>query len=187
MRTLHFPPAVNRFDLAVDDAFEQVRGRPHADALFYGASALGDNSLIWHLIGATRGLRSEHHFQAAVRLSVSLGVESALVNGLLKSLVRRDRPVIEQIRPRYLRHPRTSSFPSGHASSGFMAAGLLSEGDHLAPLYYATAVVVASSRVYTRIHHPSDVIVGAALGVLFARVIRRLAPLPPLVGEAAAE
>lgn len=179
MPTLHFPPAVENFDLRIDRSFDRLRARRGADKLFYGASALGDNSLIWHLIGAARGLRSERDLRAAIRLSVALGVESALVNGLLKSLVRRQRPLLEELRPRYLRHPRTSSFPSGHASSAFTAAGLLSDGDRLAPAYYAIAVVVASSRIYTRIHHPSDVVVGAALGVVLARAARTISPLQP--------
>ena len=42
---------------------------------------------------------------------------------------------------------------------------LTAGGDPLWPLYYALAVVVASSRVYVRIHHASDVVAGAALGV----------------------
>ncbi len=180
MPTLPIPPGVERFDLRVDQAFDRLRGRRGADKAFYGASALGDNSLIWHLIGATRGLRSERDLRAAVRLSVSLGIESALVNGLFKSAVKRRRPIWEELRPRYLRHPRTSSFPSGHASSAFTAAGLLSDGDRLAPLYYAIGVVVASSRVYTRIHHPSDVVAGALIGVVIAKAVRRVVPLPPV-------
>jgi undecaprenyl-diphosphatase len=83
------------------------------------------------------------------------------------------------IRPHYLRTPRSTSFPSGHASSAFTAAGILSEDDDLKPLYYAIAVVVASSRVYVKIHHASDVIAGAALGVVLARIARRLWRVPP--------
>ena len=37
---------------------------------------------------------------------------------------------------------------------------------------------VASSRVYVKIHHPSDVIAGAILGVALARVARRVWPFP---------
>lgn len=180
MRLLRFPPWVDRFDLAGDRAFDRLRGRPQVDWIFYAASAVGDNSLIWHLSGAVGALRSEHHVRAAVRLSVALAIESALVNGLLKSLVRRQRPVLEELRPRYLRHPRTSSFPSGHASAAFTAAGILSDGDPLAPLFYAMAVVVASSRIFARVHHPSDVVAGALLGVAFARVVRRIDPLAPV-------
>jgi undecaprenyl-diphosphatase len=113
-----------------------------------------------------------------VRATAILGAESLLVNGGIKSLFRRKRPIMESIRPHYLRTPRSTSFPSGHASSAFTAAGILSEDDSLAPLYYAIAVVVASSRVYVKIHHASDVLAGAAMGIVFARVARRIWPAP---------
>ncbi|QXC63411.1 phosphatase PAP2 family protein [Aquihabitans sp. G128] len=74
----------------------------------------------------------------------------------------------------------TSSFPSGHASSAFTAAGILSEHDPaLKPLFYAVAVVVATSRVHVQIHHASDVLAGAALGIVFAKLATRAWPLPP--------
>jgi undecaprenyl-diphosphatase len=62
----------------------------------------------------------------------------------------------------------TSSFPSGHASAAFFSAAILTTatGRSLAPVWYSTAAIVATSRAYVRIHHPSDVIGGAAAGVL---------------------
>ncbi len=108
-----------------------------------------------------------------VRLSAALGVESALVNVVLKSLVKRERPVAEFERPLHLRVPLTTSFPSGHASAAFCAATLLSDGDRLAPLYYAAAVIAASSRIHVRIHHASDVVAGAALGLVPGTDVRR--------------
>ena len=100
------------------------------------------------------------------------------MNGPVKSLFKRHRPAWEQERPRKLRRPRTSSFPSGHASSAFTAAGVLSQGDPLWPAYYVIAAVVASSRVYVKIHHPSDVVAGAVLGIALAEVAKRVWPLP---------
>lgn len=178
------PPAsraatVRSFDDAVDRAFDRVRGNPKLDRLFYGASALGDHGLLWLLLGALRGLRSERDWKAAVRVGIGVGAESALVNLGVKSLFRRARPVHELPRPLRLRQPRTSSFPSGHATSAFTAAALLSEEDELWPLYYAAAVIVATSRVYVRIHHASDVVGGIAIGVVLGRIARKLMPLPP--------
>lgn len=164
---------VAAFDARVDRAFDRLRGNKVADRAFYAASALGDHGLIWLLVGAARGLTSERREREAVRLGVALGIESALVNGVIKSMFRRTRPIWNETRPHALRRPRTSSFPSGHASSGFMAAGLMSERDPARPLYYALAVFVASSRIYVRIHHASDVVAGAALGAVLARVFRR--------------
>jgi undecaprenyl-diphosphatase len=171
---------IARFDDSVDSAFDDLRGNPVTDRLFYGASELGDFSLVWFILGAVRGLRSERDWHAAVRVGIGLAVESALVNGVIKSFFRRRRPATEGfIHVLPLRRPRTSSFPSGHATSAFSAAALLSEDDALWPLYYAIAAIVASSRVYVKMHHASDVVAGAALGALMGRAARRLFPLAP--------
>ena len=170
---------VTAFDTGVDRAFERIRGRGPFDKLFYAASELGDFALIWHLLGTAKGLRSDRDVKGAVRLSAALGIESVLVNGVIKSMFRRNRPVWEQHRPRALRRPRTSSFPSGHASSGFMAARLLSEGDPAWRGAYAVAAVVAASRIHVRIHHASDVLAGAVLGIALGTAARRLVPLAP--------
>ena len=169
---------VDKFDKRVDDAFDHVRGNPVADRVFYAASALGDHSVIWLILGALRGLRSERDWHAAVRTGAGVGIESAVVNIGIKSLFRRTRPAYEGWRPHRLRRPRTSSFPSGHATSAFCAAALLSEDDPLKPLYYVVAVVVAWSRVYVKMHHASDVVAGMAIGAVFGRIGRRLVPLP---------
>ena len=170
--------AVEVFDRTVDQQFDRLRGKPIPDRIFYGASAVGDHGLIWLILGALRGLRSEHDLRAALRLGVGVGVESALVNLGIKSLFRRKRPVWELERPLHLRRPRTSSFPSGHATSAFTAAGLLGDQDRLKPLYYGVAIVVAWSRVYVKIHHASDVVAGLVIGALLGKLGKRLFPLP---------
>ena len=166
-------PAVAALDDAVDRAWEGLRGHPVADRIFYTASQLGDFSLLWHLLGVTRGLASDEGIREAARLSAALAIESVLVNGAVKSLFRRERPAHSDERPQHLRQPLTSSFPSGHASAAFMAATLLAERTRMKPLWYALAGVVAASRVHTRIHHASDVVAGAALGLALGRVARK--------------
>lgn len=168
---------VDDFDKAVDRAFDHLRGRPLLDRIFYGASALGDHGLIWLILAAARGLRSDRDLQAAVRAAAGVGVESAIVNLGIKSLFRRRRPEWDLERPLALRRPRTSSFPSGHATSAFTAAALLGDRDPLKPLYYAVGLIVAWSRVYVRIHHASDVVAGLGVGVILGRLGKRLFPL----------
>ena len=168
---------VAAFDDSVDSAFDRLRGHPVADRVFYGASALGEHGLVWLMLGALRGLRSEHDWRAAVRAGAGVGIESAVVNLGIKSIFRRRRPPYEVVRPLPLRRPRTSSFPSGHATSAFTAAGLLSDEDVLWPFYYGLAAVVATSRVYVKIHHASDVVAGIGLGIAMGRIGRRLFPI----------
>jgi len=167
------------FDAWADAALDRLRGHPAADRVFYGASAVFDHSVGWLILGALRGLRSEHEWRAALRVGAGVFIESALVNVGIKSLFRRSRPAWDIDRPLPLRRPRTSSFPSGHATAAFTAAALLADDDPLWPAYYALAVVVATSRAYVRIHHASDVLGGVAIGMVLGRVGRRLSPLPP--------
>lgn len=172
--------AVERFDRRVDDAFDAVRGRKAVDRAMYALSELGDFSLIWHIASAAiavgGGPRGERR---ALRLSSALAVESVLVNGVLKSVTRRTRPEVVTDRPHTLRTPRTSSFPSGHASSAACASVLLCEG--AGPLeqvaWTSLAALVAASRVHVRIHHASDVVGGVVVGTALGIAIRRRWPL----------
>jgi undecaprenyl-diphosphatase len=176
------PSGLDRFDLAVDDWFDaHLRGHPAIDRLMYAASAVGDHGIIWLALAVLQAVRSPHKWQPRLlRATAGLGIESAIVNGPVKWLFRRTRPVHEGPRPLHLRTPLTSSFPSGHASSAFFGAAVLSEGDSWWPLYYALAIVVASSRVHVKIHHASDVVAGAAFGAVLGEVARRLVPVGPL-------
>lgn len=133
-------------------------------------------ALIWHMLGAARGLRSDRKADEAFRLMAVLGAESILVNGVLKSFFRRRRPDWEQPRAYRIRRPRSSSFPSGHASSAFTAATLLSQDDPLRPVYFGLAAVVATSRIYVKIHHASDVVAGAATGLVLGQLAKQVWP-----------
>lgn len=174
------PPAVARrvtaFDKTVDVWFDRLRGDPVTDRVLYGASALGDFSLIWHLAGAGRALGGGRREREGIRLAVALGIESVLVNGIVKTWFRRARPDHQPHLVRKLRQPRTSSFPSGHATSGFLAATLLGAGRPSASklAWYGAAGVVAASRIHVKIHHASDVVAGAAIGVGMGIAVKRL-------------
>ncbi len=170
--------AVRAFDAAVDAGLDRLRGHRTADRLFYVASDLGDFSLVWVWLGALRGLRDGELRPAARVWGVALA-ESALVNGVVKSCFRRHRPPWEVERPHRLRRPLTTSFPSGHATSAACLGIVLAEGDRLWGAYALVGAVVATSRVYVRIHHASDVVGGALLGVGLGLVARRLVPLIP--------
>lgn len=170
--------AVKRFDASMDERAIKTRGNPIADRIFYTASELGDFGLLWVIFGVLRALRGGAlNERAALRAVAATGVESAIVNVVLKSIFGRGRPAVKVDHPLPLRQPLSSSFPSGHATAAFCAAVLLSEDDPLAPVYFGAATVVAASRVYVRIHHASDVLGGIAVGLGLGLIGRRIAPL----------
>ncbi len=168
--------AVEAFDEAVEQLFASLRGNPMADRVFYAASELGNFSILWHAL-AWAGATSKRGRRRALRVSVALAVESALVNGPIKSAFNRSRPLAEHDHPHRLRQPLTSSFPSGHASAAVVAAALLAESRRRRWPFWAAASVVAASRVHVRIHHASDVVVGALVGAVIVRVFKKIWPL----------
>lgn len=175
------------FDHAVDAAFDHLRGRRWADRLFYTASALGDHSLVWMTLATAGGLRRGGDLSGTVRIAALMGLESALVNGPIKSLFRRDRPVQEVARPLRLRTPRTSSFPSGHATAGVVFVIVAGEDDAWRSVYASLAAIVAASRIHVRIHHASDVVGGVIVGAALGSALRWFWPkgrqFPRIVAE----
>ncbi len=167
-------PAVQAFDRAVDEWLTTIHN-PVLDRCMYTLSSAADHSLLWFGIGGLRALhRGDLRF--ALKFGATIGLESALTNGAIKSLFRRVRPeheIAEGPLPYGMRRPITSSFPSGHATAAFTAASILARTGHGDAFWYALAVVVAGSRVYVRMHHASDVIAGAAVGIALGRVACR--------------
>ncbi len=169
---------IHRFDRAAEDLADRVRKISGADRLFYTASALGDFGLLWVIFALLRALRGgKDNERAAFRGVVATGIESFLVNVLLKSVFLRERPVEHMEHPLPLRIPITSSFPSGHATAAFCGAVILSENDSLAPVYFGAAAIIAASRVYVKIHHASDVIGGVVVGGALCKLAKRIFPL----------
>ena len=175
-------PRVARFDTAVDEWLETIRGNPTVDRVATTASKLGDWSTIWHAAGLARALAGGR-LRESIALDIGLAAESLIVNQGVKRLFRRERPT-ESGDDRYdVRRPSTSAFPSGHASAAAFAAVTLirwSRG-RTSPIWLTMAVVVGASRAVVRIHHASDVVGGALTGITLARVLAR--PLDRLAGR----
>jgi undecaprenyl-diphosphatase len=142
-------------------------------------SLAGDAGKLWFaLAGATALLGGRRGRTAAFDGVVALLVSSAIVNGLMKPAWRRRRPDRELHQVIVARHvplPRSTSFPSGHASSAFaFANGLGGEMPELALPVRLLAASVAWSRVHTGVHYPGDVIAGALVGGAVGEVIGAL-------------
>jgi undecaprenyl-diphosphatase len=120
------------------------------------------------MFGGSRGRR------AAVVGVTAIGLTSLLVNQPLKLAGARMRPPREELGVpprRWVRMPQSTSFPSGHSASA--AAFAVAVGDVVPALRVplrAAATIVAFSRVYTGVHYPGDVLVGASVGALVGRL-----------------
>ncbi len=105
-------------------------------------------------------------------LAISL-VISHLVVRLGKKFFPRLRPylALENV---FIGHKiyRDSSFPSGHSTAAFCTATVFSSVlPTLSIVFFLLAALVAVSRVYLGMHYPSDITVGAAIGIIVAQSI----------------
>jgi len=165
---------LHTFDTAIDRRIDALRGHRIVDVTFYTLTALADHSILWMLIAGVQALSARSRRRALLTIA-ALGLESVLVNGVVKSVFHRDRPIDrDHPHPLGLRYPRTSSFPSGHASAAFAAAILLGRTPAQRRSLLPLAGAVALSRIYVRIHHTSDVLGGIAVGLAYGTFARRL-------------
>ena len=134
-------------------------------ALLYARS--GENGLLWHGLGAAGALLHRGRRPVYLR-AMRVTLLTLMANTVVKALVRRARPVLEEL-PALSPTLYERSYPSAHASTSFAAAGALSAALPRVPLY-AAATLMAVTRPYLGVHYPSDVVAGA----LFGRAVDRL-------------
>ena len=115
--------------------------------------------------------RWQHLVPFVLVLPLKLGIEK----GLVKQLIRRERP-FTSIGPEItVRGPAFEglSFPSGHATTAFAVAILLAAflPSRWRPVPIVWAFGVAVARLYFGEHNLLDVVAGAALGTMFATAL----------------
>jgi diacylglycerol kinase family enzyme/membrane-associated phospholipid phosphatase len=174
------PGPIRRADLALFRAAARSE-LPGIGPALPPLSRAANHSKLWLTIAAGSAvLGGRFGRRAALRGVLAIGATSALINLPAKYLAGRRRPdldLVPEVR-RLARVPASTSFPSGHAASAFAFATAFGLEQRRARLpLLALAGTVAYSRVYTGVHYPGDVLVGAAIGSAVARATTRPWPL----------
>ena len=114
-------------------------------------------------------LPARHELRDRVLLSMNASASMMALVYSTKHIVRIPRPD----------NGRRNSFPSGHTAMAFMGAELVRAeyGNGYGAAAYAVAATTGFLRMYNDRHWLSDVLTGAAAGVLSARVAYWLLPL----------
>jgi undecaprenyl-diphosphatase len=143
------------------------------DWLFVALSRIGTLGVVWVVIAVVAAFATRRRSLLLTALAVWAG---DVLAGVLKVVVGRERP---QFLHPLLHVPHDGSFPSGHATTSFAGATMLSLLlPRLWPALYLLAAAIASSRLYNGVHYPLDVLggalLGAAVGWAGARALPRL-------------
>ncbi len=104
---------------------------------------------------------------------VLLVIVVTVITEIIKLLVDRPRPVFELSGVQTILSASGPAFPSAHASRAFAVAFLVAMTSNRVwgAIGFVIAFLIGLSRVYLGVHWPSDVLFGAALGLLLAAML----------------
>ena len=145
------------------------------DKLMPVVSFMGKLSLIWVIL-AVVCLCIKKTRPLGRSLTCYLLFDLVAINGIIKPIVNRLRPcVLNDTVQMLVSTPFDASFPSGHTAFAFGAATILFIYNKWAGLAaYAFAFLMGFSRLYLYVHFPTDVLMGAVFGVVFAILAYKL-------------
>ncbi|MFJ8820226.1 phosphatase PAP2 family protein [Streptomyces sp. NPDC102467] len=130
----------------------------------------GEHAALWLAVGLL-GAAADRERRPAWLRGTALTAGAHLTSMGVKRVVRRPRPRVEVGIEPLVRTAGRHSFPSSHATSAAAAVvaygALRPVGARLVP---PLAAAVCVSRMVVGVHYPSDVVAGAALGALTARL-----------------
>lgn len=128
-------------------------------------TTMGNNGMVWFAV-AVPFLFNRGYRNVGVRVILALLLSYFFGEIVIKHVVARSRPTKLLLQEEMLiKEPVSYSFPSGHTSSSFAASCMLASCFGFASIpAFIFAVLIAFSRVYLRVHYPTDILAGAILG-----------------------
>lgn len=165
-----FIQAKNRF-LAVDSLICQkiavLTGRKFFDHLMKLSSKSGDGP-VYLLLPVMLFIFARETWVPFTIAALTAFTFEVAVQKIVKHAIKRQRPFATVPGVKFLLSPPDQfSFPSGHTAGAFIVAALLVYFTQVpAVAVYSWALLVGFSRVYNGVHYPSDIITGAALGLI---------------------
>jgi len=142
---------------------------PGVERAAKGLGRAGNNGAIWFAVGVLLAMFDGSNREAWL-ICAFLGPIAIGLNYVVKAIVKRPRPVLEGLPP-LGGAPSSLSFPSAHATSSFAVATAMTRVEPLGALAFLLAIALALGRPYLGMHYPSDVLAGAALGVLLGLTV----------------
>lgn len=140
------------------------------DLIFTFITSLGDKGFIWILFTIILLLYPKTR-KIGLACAFALLFSHFLNNTIIKNLVCRTRP-FQNIAglTTVIEAPSSYSFPSGHTASSFACAWVMFKQlpKKLGIPALVLAALIGFSRLYVGVHHPSDVLVGMAGGILMS-------------------
>ena len=146
------------------------------DPIVLFLTALGNGGAVWIALTACFLIQKKYQ-KTGIAMALSLILVALITNVLLKNLVMRPRPYTMIPELHALVTAADWSFPSGHSTSSIAAAFVMFRElpRNIGVPALVLAVIICLSRLYVGVHYPTDVLCGAAIGLLSAVCAMHLA------------
>ncbi|AGK96256.1 phosphatase PAP2 family protein [Clostridium pasteurianum] len=163
---------INIFDNYVLHSINKYLKNKYLDKLMPIVTAMGNVGIIWIAVAIILLLNRPYRTIGDIVI-LTLFVSTIVGEGIVKHIVKRIRPCNNGINIHLLiSRPISYSFPSGHTSSSFAVAGVLSMYFHqYRIIFMSVAFLIALSRLYLYVHYPTDIIGGIIIGILCSKSV----------------
>ena len=156
---------------------ENLQGSMFVNEIFKVITMFGEMGAFWIVLSLLM-LIFEETRTCAIVMIVSLVLGFVFNDFVLKNIFARERPFI--VHPEFVDFlksikydlPSGFSLPSGHAYSSFNCAVVITcFHKKLGYIVLPLAFLIAISRIFLCVHYPTDVLLGAMLGIITAIVV----------------
>lgn len=169
-----------QLDIPTLEFIKSFMHTPFWDHLMKFITTLGNKGFIW-IVASLSLIARKKHRKTGLLMLASLILSTVLGEGLFKHLVGRPRPFITYPELKSSIVSATGySFPSGHTTASFAAAGILISQWRKSFWTYLAVVLasgIAFSRLYFCVHYPTDIYAGIILGLACSLIIVKLSDL----------
>ena len=157
-------------ELSILRWIQNVISQPVWINFFRFITFLGNGGMIWLAFALVLAVRKR--YREALFLVLALLLTSLAVDGLLKPLVMRARPFVSDpvLIPR-ITPPVSWSFPSGHSATSMCCAFFLLKIERtvFGKGAFLLGILICLSRLVLLVHYPTDVAIGALIGMMIAQ------------------
>lgn len=151
---------------------------PALNSLMEAITHLCDMGIFW-IVLAIAFLLYPVNRKTGITMLFGMLASLLINNTLIKNIVQRQRPyeVVEGLES-LIGKVGEFSFPSGHTSTSFVAATIIAcllPQKRYGIAAFVLASLIAFSRIYIGVHYPTDILFGAASGILTGILVTKAA------------